>query len=217
MSNDTLLQHRVLDELRWDPSIHESEIDVTVKDGVAALCGRVDSYAQKIAAARAAERVSGIRVNVDALKVEVPRSAERPDTNIEHAALQALAWDVEVPDEKIRVTVKDGWLTLEGEVNWQFQRVAAERVVRSLVGVTGVTNEIRIAPEVTAPDISQRIADALRRAADLDAKRIEVEARDGRVTLRGTVRTRAERRDAERAAWSAPGVIDVIDHITIGS
>ena len=217
MSNDTLLQHRVLDELRWDPSIHESEIDVTVKDGVAALSGRVDSYAQKIAAARAAERVSGIRVNVDALKVEVPRSAERPDTNIEHAAIQALAWDVEVPDEKIRVTVKDGWLTLEGEVNWQFQRVAAERVVRSLVGVTGVTNDIRIAPEVTAPDISQRIADALRRAADLDAKRIEVEARDGRVTLRGTVRTRAERRDAERAAWSAPGVIDVIDHITIGS
>ena|SRR5690348_3459568 len=215
MPRDTELQQRVLEELKWDPSIREGEIGVGVHDGIVTLCGRVDSLAQKRATERAAERVGATQVIADALKVAVPRTHERQDANIADAARRALAWDVEVPDDQIRATVESGHITLDGDVHWQFQRAAAERAVRSLIGVTGVTNRIRIAPAISASAVSQRIKDALRRSAEQDADRIEVDALDGKVTLRGTVRTRAERRDAVRAAWSAAGVTDVDDRMTI--
>ncbi|HEX6965244.1 MAG TPA: BON domain-containing protein [Gemmatimonadaceae bacterium] len=215
MHSDRELQRRVLDELKWDPSIRETDIGVGVHGGVVTLSGCVDSYAQKVAAERAAERVGGTRVESDALKVTVPLTHERQDVNIAEEARRALAWDVEVPDERITVTVESGRITLDGSVHWQFQRAAAERAVRSLIGVTGVVNRIQIAPVISVSDVSQRIRDALRRSAEEDAGRIEVEALDGKVILRGTVRSRSERRDAVRAAWSAPGVNDVDDRVEV--
>lgn len=216
MKTDSQLQRDVFEELRWDPRIREAEIGIAVKDGVVTLSGFVDSYAQRNAAERAVERISGVKAVAEELQVRVPGSLHRSDTDIAHHAVAALEWDVEVPDDKIRVRVDNGRITLEGEADWQYQRLAAERAVRYLTGVKGVTNQIRIAPRVSSYDVSQRIKDALRRSAESDAQKIEVEAKDGRVTLRGSVHSWADRAEAERAAWGAQGVIEVDDRITVG-
>lgn len=216
MKSDTQLRTDVIDELSWDPSINDREIGVAVSNGVVTLTGRVDSYAQKYAAERAAERVAGVRALADDLKVKLPSRHERSDTDIARTALSALDWDIEVPTG-LKVKVVDGWLTLEGSVEWQYQRAAAERAVRNLTGVKGVTNLLTVAPKtVSAYEVSNRIKDALRRSAESDAERITVEAAEGKVTLKGTVRSWSERMDAERAAWAAPGVTQVEDHIAVG-
>lgn len=216
MKTDTQIHRDVLDQLKWEPSIREAEIGTSVKDGVVTLSGFVDSYAEKWAAVRAVERVSGVRAAVDNLAVQLPASHIRSDTDIAHAVVSALTWDVEVPNDRIKATVRDGWLTLEGDVEWQFQRRAAERAVRNLTGVRGVSNLIAVKPKHVSPyDVSQTIKATLRRSAEFDADRITVEAHDGTITLNGTVRSYAERRDAERAAWNAPGVTKVEDHIAV--
>jgi osmotically-inducible protein OsmY len=213
--SDVQLQRDVIDELRWDPAVGPSEVGVAAKDGVVTLTGSVSSVAMKFAAIHAAERVAGVKALAEDLMVEVPSNFKRSDTEIAHAAVAALKWNVEVPPDRVRVRVDDGWLILDGELDWEFQRSAAVKSVRSMTGVGGVTNNLKLKPHAFAPDVRDRIQSAIKRSAEVDAKRISVEARDGRVTLRGTVRSWAERQDAERAAWSAPGVTAVDDQIAI--
>ncbi|HVZ77103.1 MAG TPA: BON domain-containing protein [Gemmatimonadaceae bacterium] len=216
MKTDSQLQHDVQEELKWTPSIREAEIGVAVKDGVVTLTGYLDSYAAKCTAVHAAEHVYGVRAVADELQVKLPTSSQRTDTEIAHAAVNALRWDVEVPDVRVKVTVDNGWITLDGAVDWQFQKSASESAVRYLVGVKGVINRVDVRqPKVSAYEVSQKIREALRRSATVDADRISVEASEGTVKLRGTVRSWAERSDAERAAWAAPGVHSVEDEITV--
>ena len=215
MKTDSKLQSDIQAELRADPRVADAGIGVAVKDGVVTLTGNVPTYAQKYAAERAAERVSGVRAIAEELEIKLPTALERTDTDIAHAAANMLTWDIEVPDDKVKVKVENGWVTLDGEADWQYQKSAAERAVRYLTGVRGVSNLIRIKPRVSTYDVSQHIKDALRRTAETDANRIQVEAQSGKVTLRGSVRSWAERQDAERAAWTASGVTAVDDKLMI--
>jgi osmotically-inducible protein OsmY len=216
--SDTQLRQDILDELRWDPAVSESEIGIAVKGGVVTLSGYVESYAQKYAAERDAERVSGVRALADDLKVKLPSSREKTDTEIAHAVANALTWDSEIPPGAIKARVDGGWVRLDGTVEWQYQKSAAERAVRYLAGVKGVANQITLQPKKVSPlEVTQKIREALRRSAEVDASKIQVEAFNGEVTLRGSVRSWAERQDAERAAWAAPGVTLVNDLLAISS
>ena len=216
MKTDKQIREDILDELKWDPSINEKAIGVEVKDGIVTLAGSVDTYSQKFNAERAAERVSGVRALADTLKVTLPTKFGRSDTDIAKAAATSLDWDIEVPTG-VKVKVVDGWVTLEGSVEWQYQKKAAERAVMHLTGVRGITDLIVVRPaKASVADVSKKIHEALKRSAEWDAERITVEALDGKVTLRGKVRSFAERDDAERAAWAALGVSAVDDKIVVG-
>lgn len=214
---DKQLRQDVLDELDFEPSIDASEIGVSVKDGVVALTGHVPSYAQKIAAERAVWRVKGVKAIAQELRVHYPDARKLGDDDIARRAVSMLNWDASVPAETVRVTVQDGWVTLAGEVRWQYQRMAAETDVRKLSGVLGITNNIHIAPLVEADDVQRRIEQALRRHAEVEAHSVRVTVQDGgAIVLDGQVDNWDERRAVERAAWSAPGVRSVEDRIVIG-
>jgi len=216
MKTDLQLQRDVLEELKFEPSIREVEIGVAAKDGLVTLTGFVDSYAEKFSAEHTAERVGGVKAIADELKVKLPGSYQRSDTDIAHAAVNALRWDIQVPDDRIKAAVEDGWIDLQGDLEWQYQKWAAEGAVRNLTGVKGVTNLITVKPKKASTfEVGQKIKDSMRRHAERDADRITIEAKDGRVTLRGTVSSFAERQDAERAAWQAPGVTNVDDMIAV--
>lgn len=216
MRTDAQLQRDVMDELRWDPAVGDAEIGVAVKDGVVTLAGEVESFARRFAAVKAAERVAGIRAIAEDIHVKIPSASTRTDTEIAHATANALEWDVEVPVTGVKARVQDGWVWLEGDVEWQYQRVAAERAVRYLTGVKGVNNVLRIAPKLSVSDVKDRIQRALQRTAEVESKNISIEtAADGKVVLRGTVHSFAERRDAENAGWSAPGVREVDDELAV--
>jgi osmotically-inducible protein OsmY len=209
---DQEIQREVLDELKYEPRVQPNEIGVSVKDGVVTLTGWVDSYLKKWEAEEAAHRVRGVKAVAN--DIEVKLATERTDADIAAAAIRALEWDAGIT-EKIDVTVSKGWVTLRGEVEWQFEKEDAERVVRRLAGVKGVTNLITVKPKVSSSDLKKKIEQALVRSAELDANTITVEVQGSKAILRGTVRSWAEREEAERAAWAAPGILSVENHIVI--
>jgi osmotically-inducible protein OsmY len=214
MNNDKQLQSDVEQELRWEPSVCSEKIGVSVKDGVVELDGHVDSFFEKWGAERAAMRVANAKAVASEIKVELPSSASRTDEDIARTALNHLEWNYSVPNT-VKVQVTDASVTLKGTTEWQYQKEEAERVVRSLMGVKWVSNEITVTPKVSAVDVKINIENALKRNAETDAKQITVETTDGNVTLRGYVRTWSEREEAEHAAWAAPGVTRVEDLIAI--
>jgi osmotically-inducible protein OsmY len=212
---DLDLQQRVLAELEWEPGVDATQIRVAVDRGAVTLAGTVASYAEKLDAERAVRRLAGIRALVSNLEVRPQLALVRTDTGVGRAVTQALEWNVAVPHERIRARVKDGEVTLEGQVPFQFQRAAAESAVTHLPGVKGVHNLITIRAGVSASDVKSRIEAALRRSAEIDARSVQVEIQGGTVTLRGQVRSWAERKEAERAAWAAPGVCEVRDELEV--
>jgi osmotically-inducible protein OsmY len=215
MSDDTQLQSSVLAELKWRPSVDSAHIGVTADDGIVTLTGQVQHYTEKLAAENAAKDVLGVKGIANDIKVEPEGSLKQSDKDIATAAIAALKWDYEVPDGKVKVVVNDGWITLDGTVDWQFQKDAAYRCVRYLLGVVGVTNSISIKPSAKWIDVKTKIEEAFRRNADLDARRISVVTSDGRVTLTGTVRNWSERNAAVSSSWAAPGVTWVEDDLVI--
>lgn len=215
--DDLELKKNVEQELNFEPSINAAEIGVAVKNGVVTLNGRVPSYWEKIAAERAAARVAGVKAVANELEVRLPGSSERTDEDIAQAAIDSLRWSVLVPQDRIKVKVSKGWVTLEGNVDWQYQKSAAEKAVRKLYGVVGVSNLIEVKPQVSKAQVKTSIEAALKRLAEVDASRIRVDTEDGKVVLSGSVRSWFEREEAERAAWAAPGVRAVEDRIAIAA
>lgn len=215
MKTDTRLRHDVLDELQWDPGVDANQIGVTAKEGVVTLNGMVKTFGEKLAAEHAAKRVYGVRAVANDIQVRVPGSLERTDQEIAEAALHVLKWDAFVPDDRVTVTVRDGHIFLEGTVESPYDKDAAGWAVRNLVGVKEVVNSIVVKPQASPVEIQERIESALRRSAELDARRISVDVHDGKVVLRGHVNSWAEEEKAAQAARAAPGVTEVDNQITV--
>jgi osmotically-inducible protein OsmY len=215
MRSDIDIKRDVEAELRWNPDIDATDIAVSVKDGVVTLSGFVRSYAQKFEAEQTAKRVNGVRAVANDIEVRLPIFNRRPDPEIARDAVEEIEKNLPYASDHIGVVVRDGWVTLEGSVEWNYQRERAAQVVRRVRGVKGVTNLIELQPRVPPVEIKQKIEQAFRRSAELDANRITVETEGGVVTLRGTVRSWAERQEAERVAWATPGVVRVDNLITI--
>jgi osmotically-inducible protein OsmY len=217
MKSDLQLQRDITDELAWEPSVDAAAIGVTVDSGVVTLTGTVKSLPEKWAAERAAQRVGGVKAVSDEIAVALPGDVTHTDTDIARTAASSLEWNDSIPTNRVKVLVKDGFVTLSGKVEYCYQKLEAERAVRNLMGVKGVHNEIEVMPLVWASDVKGKIEKALERAAEVDAQRISVETQNQRVILRGNVRTWMEREEAERAAWSAPGVAEVQNDIRIAA
>jgi len=214
---DLELKKNVESELNFEPSINPAEIGVAAKNGIVTLTGRAQSYWEKVAAERASMRVDGVKAVVNEMTVRLPYSSERTDEDIAQAALSSLKWSVLIPADRVKVRVSKAWVTLEGALDWQFQKAAAEKAVRKLYGVLGVTNLLEVRAKPSTAQVNAEIEAALRRSANLDANRIKVEVEGDKVTLRGSVRSYFEREEAERAAWRALGVRTVANRITVGA
>lgn len=216
MKSDSEVERDVRKELQWDPDLNAEDIAVSVKDGVVTLAGFTRSYTDRLEAEAAAKRVAGVHAVANDIEVRLPAIDQRPDPDIGRDAVAALKSQLPISHDKVKVIVKDGWITLEGATEWQYQKTTAEDAVRKIKGVKGVTNVIQLRPAVQPTDIQRKIQEAFKRSAEFDANRISVEAKGGEVTLKGTVRSWMEREEAERVAWSAPGVTHVEDRIVVG-
>jgi osmotically-inducible protein OsmY len=210
---DTDLRDRVEQQLDWEPEVTSTQIGVGTEDGVVTLTGYVNTYAEKMAAERVAKRTYGVKAIAN--DIQVKPTFKKTDTEIASSVVSALESRVNVPEEKIKVTVKDSWVTLDGNVDWYYQKSAAEVAVKYLAGVRGVTNNIKLKPKVSTVEVKHKIEDALKRNAEVDARRITVSSTDGKVSLWGNVRSWTEKDEAETAAWAAPGVTQVQNNISI--
>ena len=217
MKTDSQLQQDVIAELKWEPSVEATTIGVEVKDGIVTLAGHVGSYIQKRAAERAAQRVSGVRGVAMEIDIALPGSSKRKDADLAKRARSALEWNASVPKDAVRLSVENGWVKLSGEVQWAYQRWAAETAVFNLLGVVGVNNDITIKPQVAPHDVKTKIEAALQRRAHQETKSIQVAVAGDSVTLSGVVDSWAERNAAQTAAWAAPGVKNVIDNIRVAA
>lgn len=212
---DEQIQQDILSELKWDARVQPHELGVSVRHGVVTLSGPVESYAKRLAAEEVALRVKGVKAVANDLEVHLPGWGERTDSELAEAAVRGLAWHPLVPATQIEVLVSKGWISLKGEVEWPYQRTEAARAIRSLAGVRGVSNLITLKHKATPAELKEAIEDALVRSAETDADHIRVEVHQGKVTLKGSVRSWAEKKDAERAAWAGAGVTSVENEITV--
>jgi osmotically-inducible protein OsmY len=215
MRSDSEIEKNVKAELEWDPDLDATDVAVSVKNGVVTLTGFVKSYTDRYEAEIAAKRVAGVVAVANDIEVRMPSVDERPDPDIAREAAAAIKSQLPISSQNNKIIVKNGWATLEGEVEWQYQRQTAESVVRRIKGVKGVSNTILLRPRAEPTEVKRKIQEALRRSAEVDANRIEVEAHGGEVILKGAVRSWIEREEAERAAWAAPGVTKVEDRIVV--
>lgn len=211
MKTDTQLQLDVIAELKWEPSVNAAHIGVEVADGIVTLAGHVSSYAEKLGAERAAQRVSGVKALAIEMDVKLPGLSKRTDADIARSVENVLQWTTYVPKDSVKVMVESGWVTLSGEVDWEYQRQTANKGVRYLMGVTGVTDNIVIKPKVSLSAVKSEIEAALKRRATADAKKISVNVQGADVTLTGTVHSWSERELAKHSAWGTPGVRNVVD------
>jgi osmotically-inducible protein OsmY len=212
---DTDILKDVTAELKMEPGLRDDDVAVGVRDAVVTLAGYVDSYADKWRAETVVGRINGVKAVVNDIEVKLPTASERPDPDIARAVLDALKWNVLVPHEELKVTVENGWVTLRGTVDWYYQKEEAERTVGNITGVKGVSNLVTVAAKPTPSDVKQKIVQALKRGAEFDADRITVEVVGNKAILKGTVRSYAEMRDAERAARRAPGITEVENRLTV--
>src|SRR6202035_4980061 len=215
MKSDSEIERDVREELKWDPDLDAEDIAVSVKNGVVTLAGFTHSYTDRLGAEAAAKRVAGVLAVANDIEGRLPAIDQRPDPDIARDAVASLKSELPISHDKIKVIVKDGWITLEGAVEWQYQKTTAENAVRKVKGVKGVTDVITVKPKVQPSELQRKIAEAFKRNAEVDANRITVEASGSEVILKGTVRSWIEREEAERVAWSAPGVTKVEDRIVV--
>ena len=215
--NDNALRQNIIDELEFDPSIDAASIGVAVDDGVVTLSGHVTTYRQRAAAEDVVYRLKGVRGIAQEIEVRLAGSNRTADDEIVKRVLDMINWSTAIPEGAIVVKVQDGWVTLTGTVEWNYQKTAAADAIKDLEGVVGITDQLQVKSQASDCDVSRRIEDALKRYAEVEAKAITVVVHDGKVTLEGKVKAWSERRAAERAAWSAPGVVSVDDKITITS
>jgi osmotically-inducible protein OsmY len=215
MRSDNEIERDVKEELQWDPDLDATDIAISVNKGVVTLAGFVRSYTDKYEAEAAAKRVAGVVGVANDLEVRLRSVDERPDPEIARDAVAAIKSQLPISFEHIKVVVKSGWVTLEGQVEWQYQKSTAESAVRRIKGVKGVSNLILLKPQAEPSEIKRKIQEAFRRNAEIDANHITVEAKGSEVVLKGTVRSWMEREEAERAAWAAPGVTKVEDRIVV--